>query len=56
MRNIRAAIQNSNLPEVAAQLRAMKVLWEGTGNDGLLKRREKEAVLFEKGMVFDCWR
>ncbi|MBR8336273.1 lytic transglycosylase domain-containing protein [Burkholderia ambifaria] len=56
MRNIRAAIQNNNLPEVAAQLRAMKVLWEGTGNDGLLKRREKEAVLFEKGMTCDCWR
>ncbi|WP_027780828.1 MULTISPECIES: calcium-binding protein [Burkholderia] len=56
MRNIRAAIQNKNLPEVAAQLRAMKVLWEGTGNDGLLKRREKEAVLFEKGMTCDCWR
>ncbi|QMI49008.1 pesticin C-terminus-like muramidase [Burkholderia sp. MBR-1] len=56
MRNIKAAIQNNNLPEVAAQLRAMKVLWEGTGNDGLLKRREKEAVLFEKGMTCDCWR
>ncbi|WP_175875349.1 pesticin C-terminus-like muramidase [Burkholderia sp. BCC0097] len=56
MRNIRAAIENKNLPEVAVQLRAMKVLWEGTGNDGLLKRREKEAVLFEKGMTCDCWR
>ncbi|UTV57227.1 pesticin C-terminus-like muramidase [Burkholderia arboris] len=56
MRNIRTAIENKNLPEVAVQLRAMKVLWEGTGNDGLLKRREKEAVLFEKGMTCDCWR
>ncbi|WP_174976644.1 MULTISPECIES: lytic transglycosylase domain-containing protein [Burkholderia cepacia complex] len=56
MRNIRAAIQNNNLPEVAAQLRAMKALWVGTGADGLLTRREKEAVLFEKGMICDCWR
>ncbi|MBN3769234.1 lytic transglycosylase domain-containing protein [Burkholderia sp. Se-20378] len=56
MRNIKAAIQSNNLPEVAAQLRAMKVLWEGAGADGLLKRRDSEAVLFEKGMNCDCWR
>ncbi|AOJ42235.1 calcium-binding protein [Burkholderia lata] len=56
MRNINAAIQNKNLPEVPVQLRAMKVLWEGTGNDGLLTRRENEAILFEKGMICDCWR
>ncbi|MCA8295577.1 pesticin C-terminus-like muramidase [Burkholderia sp. AU30198] len=56
MRNIRAAIQDNNLPEVAAQVRAMKALWVGTGADGLLTRREIEAVLFEKGMIFHCWR
>ncbi|WP_208446924.1 pesticin C-terminus-like muramidase [Burkholderia gladioli] len=56
MRNIRKAIQDNDLPEVAAQLRAMKVLWDPASARGLITRRENEAILFEKGMICDCWR
>jgi GH24 family phage-related lysozyme (muramidase) len=47
MRAIRDAVPRGNLPEIAAQLRSMKRLWERQGLDGLLKRREAEARLVE---------
>ena len=36
-------------------LRSMKRVWEGQGQGGLLKRRDKEAELFEEGLKCDCW-
>lgn len=37
--------------EIAAQLRAMKRLWQGRGLDGLLRRREAEAKLVEESIT-----
>lgn len=56
MKAIRNDISSANLTDVPVQWRAMKSLWAGTGQDGLLTRREKESVLFEKGMNCNCWR
>lgn len=47
MRAIRDAVAKGDLKEIAAQLRAMKRLWEGQGLPGLLKRRDAEAALVE---------
>jgi GH24 family phage-related lysozyme (muramidase) len=47
MRAVRDAVARGDLAEIAAQLRAMKRLWEGRGLDGLLQRREDEARLVE---------
>lgn len=47
MRAIRDAVGKGDLKEIAAQLRAMKRLWEGQGLPGLLKRRDAEAALVE---------
>ncbi|MDP3766508.1 MAG: hypothetical protein Q8S13_00700 [Dehalococcoidia bacterium] len=47
MRAIRDAVAKGDLKEIAAQLRAMKRLWEGQGLPGLLKRRDAEAALLE---------
>lgn len=51
MRAIRAAVAIGNLAEIAAQLRAMKRLWEGRGLHGLIARREQEARLVEAAMA-----
>jgi GH24 family phage-related lysozyme (muramidase) len=47
MRNIRDAVAQGDLAEIAKQLRAMKRLWAGKNMDGLLKRRDAEAALVE---------
>lgn len=47
MRAIRDAVGRGDLKEIAAQLRAMKRLWEGQGLPGLLVRRDAEAALVE---------
>ena len=47
MRAIRNAVAEGDLAEIAAQLRAMKRLWEGKGLGGLIARREEEAQLVE---------
>ena len=47
MRAIRDAVPRQDLREIALQLRSMKRLWEGKGLDGLIKRREDEALLVE---------
>lgn len=44
---IRSAVPIRDLPEIAGQLRSMKRLWVGKGLDGLLRRREAEALLVE---------
>ena len=51
MRAIRAATAAGDRAEIAAQLRAMKRLWEGKGLGGLITRREKEARLVESAMA-----
>jgi len=47
MRAIRDAVPTQDLREIAAQLRSMKRLWEGMNLQGLIDRREAEAVLVE---------
>jgi len=51
MRAIRDAVAEGDLAEIAAQLRAMKRLWEGKGLGGLITRREEEARLVESAMA-----
>ncbi|WP_413188503.1 hypothetical protein [Paraburkholderia sacchari] len=55
MRMIRSDILAGNLIDVPVQLRRMKDLWAGSGQGGLVARREKEAVLFEAGLNCNCW-
>ena len=47
IRELAAARQFSQIPD---QIRAMKRLWQGTELTGLVKRREMEAQLFERGL------
>ena len=47
MRAIRDLVPRMDLRGIAAALRSMKRLWAGKGLDGLLRRREAEAVLVE---------
>ena len=54
MRAIRRDVAVDNLADIPIQLRAMKALWAGGGQGGLLTRREDEAVLFEKGLNCNC--
>lgn len=50
MREIRRLIETRDFDAIPAQFRAMKRLWEGTGQGGLLIRRDKEAQLFQDGL------
>ncbi len=45
MAAIKPLVPNMDYQGIAAQIKAMKRLWEGTGLDGLLKRRDSEADL-----------
>lgn len=45
MREIRDAVKAQNLHAIAQSLKSMKRLWVGKGQDGLLKRRDREAEL-----------
>jgi GH24 family phage-related lysozyme (muramidase) len=49
MRAIKAHMAASNFAEIPGDIRAMKRLWPDV--PGLQKRREREAVLFEKGLT-----
>lgn len=51
MRAIREAVAKGDLAEIAAQLRAMKRLWEGQRLGGLIARREEEAQLVESAVA-----
>ena len=51
MRAIREAVAAGDLAAIAAQLRAMKRLWEGKGMGGLIARREEEAQLVESALA-----
>ncbi len=45
MAAIKSLVPDMDYQGIAAQIKAMKRLWEGTGLDGLLKRRDSEADL-----------
>jgi hypothetical protein len=49
MSNIQALLRTGNLKEIPKQLREMKRLWPKT--EGLRRRRDEEAELFESGLV-----
>lgn len=57
MREIRATCAVAGMPKdaqlraIAASLRSMKRLWEGAGLQGLIRRREAEALLVERGIA-----
>lgn len=50
MRAIRAAMQAQNFAAIPAELRTMKRLWASTSLRGLVRRREREAQMFEQGL------
>lgn len=47
MRAIRECIKSGDLLRIPTQIRSMKRIWEGRGMNGLLRRREDEAILCE---------
>ena len=47
MRNIRAYVSESNYKKIAQEIRNMKRIWVGKNLDGLLERRDAEALLIE---------
>jgi len=47
MRNVRDLINKKDYKKIAAEIRKMKRLWVGKGLDGLIQRREDEALLVE---------
>jgi GH24 family phage-related lysozyme (muramidase) len=47
MRNVRDLINKKDYKKIAQEIRKMKRLWIGRGLDGLIQRREDEAVLVE---------
>ena len=51
MRNILKWMDRQEFSRIPAELRSMKRIWIGQGVDGLLRRREMEALLFEKGLA-----
>ncbi|EJF4143906.1 pesticin C-terminus-like muramidase [Salmonella enterica] len=51
MKNIQIDFSQGELNDIPTQIRAMKRLWEGRGLNGLIKRREGEAKLFEEGLA-----
>ncbi|CAD6552997.1 glycoside hydrolase family protein [Paraburkholderia sabiae] len=51
MRAIAADVANGNLTDIPNQIRSMKRLWANQPNlQGLVRRRELEALLFEEGL------
>lgn len=50
MREIRSAVVDLSLQKIADEIRAMKRLWIGVGLDGLLRRREDEALMVESAL------
>lgn len=48
MRELQPAVVTKDYTRMAALIRSMKRLWEGTGQDGLLHRRDAEADLCEE--------
>jgi GH24 family phage-related lysozyme (muramidase) len=53
MRQIRDAMQASEFLPIPGLIRSMKRLWQGSGLNGLLARRDAEADLFEAGLSLE---
>jgi GH24 family phage-related lysozyme (muramidase) len=51
MRSIRSHMHDRDLVAIPGDLRAMKRLWQGQGLEGLIKRRDAEADLFQRGLA-----
>jgi hypothetical protein len=51
MRKIRSHMHDRSLAAIPGDFRAMKRLWQGQGLEGLLKRRDAEADLFQRGLA-----
>lgn len=47
MRNIGPLVLKKEYSSIAAEIRSMKRLWEGKKMDGLIRRREQEALMVE---------
>ncbi|MGY0559257.1 calcium-binding protein [Luteimonas sp. A277] len=56
MGQIQDALRSGAPEEVPGLIRSMKRVWEGRNLGGLIKRREREAVLFEEGVKCKCWK
>lgn len=50
MRAIKAHMEAREFGKIPDEIRSMKRLWVGQGLDGILKRRDAEADLFERGL------
>jgi len=51
MRAIKAHMATKDFDRIPDEFRSMKRLWAGTSVDGLVGRREREAKLFERGLI-----
>ena len=51
MRTIRALVPEKKYKDIAKQIRSMKRLWKGKNLDGLIERRDAEAVLVESVII-----
>lgn len=51
MRAIRVHMVKGEVKLIPAEIRSMKDIWNGKGLDGLIRRRELEAQMFEQGLA-----
>ncbi len=56
MKAIQALVKQQKYDEIADQIVSMKRLWEGTGLNGLLKRRDDEAKLVRNAKKRYSWK
>ena len=55
MMDIKTHLKKSNYEKISEEIKGMKRLWVNKNLGGLLKRRDKEAKFFEKGVNCDCY-
>ena len=53
--DIKTHLKKSNYEKISGEIKGMKRLWVNKNLGGLLKRRDKEAKFFEKGVNCDCY-
>ncbi len=53
MREIRTLLKNGEYSMIPQKITDMKRIWVGQGQDGLLYRRDEEALFFKKGLEID---
>ena len=54
MKQIQDDLKGASQDLIPSRFRSMKRVWEGKGQSGLIKRREDEAVFFERGLKCNC--